>query len=223
MMNKVFYLHDAGRVLGGMTWARFERLRFIEERINWHGALSRDDLVARFGVTPGIVTRDIAAYQTLCGRAGVENMTFDTRLKRFSRTRSFHAILGDETPESWLDRALANEDGPVADLPPPGRSIEPCVLRHVLRAIDDRETVTFTYVSENGEAVRRGWSVWRAAGTCAGGAYGGPPGATSCSGGSPTSRRAPPGAAPSPPTSTGMRMSTSPLSPTPPCPRPAAG
>ncbi|GAB4187935.1 MAG: WYL domain-containing protein [Thalassobaculales bacterium] len=145
-----------------LRWSVERRLDFIEQALYWRGTINRADLVAAFGISPNQATADLARYQGLAPG----NLAYDHRARHYVAAEPFVPVLGPIDPAPLLARlrlagegvtAMPGDDAffpvPPFDLAgPPGRRIDPAVLRAVLWAIRDRAALAVTYRSLSREA-----------------------------------------------------------------------
>ena len=87
--------------LADVSQTQRERLSHIDFRLRFLGTIGRNDLVKRFGIKEAAATRDIALYRELAP----QNLTFDTRAKRYQQTENFTPLL--EYPAQQALTALA--------------------------------------------------------------------------------------------------------------------
>lgn len=141
---------------GGFRWSVERRLAFIEERLFWLGEVNRADLVSRFGVSMGQASGDIARYLALGG----EGISYDKSAKRYVAGDDFVPVLAEPNAKRLLGELrlvdldiLSPEETLLGAVPPfdaapvPERTIDPFVLRAVLRAIRGRQAVKVLYQS----------------------------------------------------------------------------
>jgi hypothetical protein len=139
-----------------LRWSIERRLAFVEERLFWLGEVNRMDLVRRFGVSMSQASGDIARYLALAP-AGVG---YDKRAKRYVAGEDFRPVLAPADARRFLGElrladlgVLAVEDTMLGVLPPfaaaplPERSVDPLVLRAVLRAMRERRALAALYQS----------------------------------------------------------------------------
>lgn len=74
--------------LATVSQSQRERLFYIDFKLRFLGAISRQDLVSRFGIQAAASTRDIALYKSLAP----ENLWYDTKVKTYVVTDSFDPI-----------------------------------------------------------------------------------------------------------------------------------
>lgn len=150
-----------------MRWGVEKRLEFIELRLYWEGGINRADIVSQFGVSVPQASKDLSLY----GSMATGNLCYDRSAKRYRASREFKPALtepdasvylgqlrasagAEDTPsESWLAVRPAFDTTPL-----PHRRIDVGVLRDVLRAIREGQSLEIHYQSMN--AVRPA-PVWR--------------------------------------------------------------
>lgn len=139
-----------------LRWSVERRLAFIEERLFWLGEVNRADLVRRFGVSMGQASGDIARYLAL----EPTGVGYDKSGKRYVAGENFRPVLAKPDAARFLGElrlvdlgSLAVEDTMLGKVPPfdatplPQRSIDPFVLRTVLRAVREQRTLDAFYQS----------------------------------------------------------------------------
>lgn len=140
----------------GVRWNVEQRLAFIEERLFWLGAVNRNDLVARFGVSMSQASADIAQYLAR-KPAGVD---YDKSAKRYVAGEDFRPVLGAPDAARLLGELRLVEFGllapadttlgetpPFATAPLPERPVDAFVLRALIAAIRNREALAIRYQS----------------------------------------------------------------------------
>ena len=65
-----------------------ERLQFVELLAYFHGAVNREDLVNRFGISTASATNVLSAYNQMAP----ENLRYNIRLKRYEISSSFRPV-----------------------------------------------------------------------------------------------------------------------------------
>lgn len=147
------------------TWSIERRLALIEDRLFWIGAVNRNDLVKRFGVSMSQASADIARYLAL----GPKGVIYDRSGKRYVADEAFRPLLAPPDSARLLGElrlvdiglvALADtslgEAPPFATTPVPERPVDAYVLRALLRAIRDRQAFSVRYQSmSRPEPIRR--------------------------------------------------------------------
>ena len=151
---------SAGRAQ--FRWSVEQRLTFAARRLYWDGAINREDLVRRFGVSQNQATADLAHLR----EAYPEGFAYDTVAKRYRARAGFQPAEADASSLLTELRLVAEGYLPVGDsvlsAPPPlalasvpERAVEEAVLRGLLSAIAERESVAARYVSFQRPGVSR--------------------------------------------------------------------
>src|SRR5438445_12526515 len=81
-----------------LRWSVERRLAFIEERLFWLGAVNRNDLVQRFGVSMSQASADIARYLAL----DPKGLSYDKSGKRYAAGEDFSPVLGAPDAAKFL-------------------------------------------------------------------------------------------------------------------------
>lgn len=119
------------------TVAQMEKLQFVELLAYFHGAINREDLINRFGISKASATNVISAYS----RMAPENLRYDIRLKRYEISNVFKPvfnvhILIERIPVYTMPKLLQPADD---------EAIEKIAL--ISRAIQSMKSLTITYTS----------------------------------------------------------------------------
>lgn len=137
--------------------AQRERLVYIDFRLYFTGAVSRTDLMDRFGVGAAAATRDFAQYRDLAP----ENTELDTVTKHYVIRNTFAPMVA-HSPERVLT-ALSQGYGYGLDSEKPlilNESVSLLskpkveILAPITRAISQNQVVKITYTSGAGESER---------------------------------------------------------------------
>lgn len=141
-----------------LKWGVVRRLEFIEFRLFWEGSINRGDIVEFFGVSVPQASKDLTLYQ----ERAPGNMGYDTRAKRYVAANNFILRFLDPDPYVYLaqlrsvaEGAVPPHDSWIATLPnadvalTPKRDIDIQVLRQVLDAVREGESVEIFYQSMN--------------------------------------------------------------------------
>lgn len=150
-----------------MRWGVEQRLEFIEFRLFWEGTLNRADIIDCFGVSTPQASKDLSLYQT----RAPGNMIYDTRAKRYVAAGSFVLRFLDPDPYKYLSQLRAVAEGmlpaseswiaamPFADVAlTPKREIDITILRWVLEAVREKQSIDVLYQSMNRD---RPDPIWR--------------------------------------------------------------
>jgi hypothetical protein len=128
-----------------------DRLKHIELRLRFLGAVRRADLMTRFGIQSAAASRDLALYKELAPL----NAEFDQRSKLYVLGQGFTPLFETQADQalSWLVEQVGDVVGPTAEplLPcsMPARLTTPNleVLAAVTRAIHLRQALQMQYHS----------------------------------------------------------------------------
>ncbi|KAB2858536.1 MAG: WYL domain-containing protein [Bauldia sp.] len=139
-----------------LRWSVEQRLAFVEERLFWIGAVNRNDLVRRFGVSMSQASADIGRY--LARRP--PGVAYDKSAKRYVAGENFRPTRATPNTGRLLGElrlvnvgTLAPEDAMLGMAPPfdatpvPERAVDPFVLRAVLWAVRHRGALDVAYQS----------------------------------------------------------------------------
>lgn len=137
-------------------WSQRQRYAFIEQRLYWEGALSRSDLVHRFGISLPQASADLSAYMELAPG----NVEFDRGRKLFAATRTFEPCLMVPSARLYLtqllllaDEAIEIDESWLGDIPPHAamprvrRRLDPETLRPIVAAIRSGHALEIRYQS----------------------------------------------------------------------------
>src|SRR5262245_21126577 len=145
----------------GVRWGVERRLEFIEFRLFWEGGVNRADLIEAFGISVPQASKDLALYQ----EQAPGNVVYDKSAKRYVASKGFKPQFRDSDPAAYLSRLqsvteerdgsgdltdswLANPPGADVALTPK-RDIDRQVLRAILAAIREKQSVEIRYQSMN--------------------------------------------------------------------------
>jgi len=144
-------------------WSVEQRLAFAANRLFWDGAIQREDIIRRFGVSGSQATADLGRLRGELG-AGIR---YDVTHRAYRATEAFttppsgaQAVLTELRliAEGMLppERSILSEPPPLAIAGFTGRAVDDAVLRAVIRAIRDGAAVAADYVSfQRPEVTRR--------------------------------------------------------------------
>jgi predicted DNA-binding transcriptional regulator YafY len=150
-----------------VRWGVERRLEFIEFRLFWEGGVNRADLIDAFGISVPQASKDLSLYQ----EQAPGNVEYDKRAKRYVASERFKPLFLDSDPDAYFSRLRAIADGSAADsgaswlANPPGvdvaltprREVDRQVLRAVLAAIRDGQSVEILYQSMNKASPDPSW------------------------------------------------------------------
>ena len=144
-------------------WSVERRLDFIASRLAWEGRINRQDLVARFGVSPNQATADLKRFEALNPGA----LVYDPRAKTYRAGEGLTPLGLDAARDLLRELRLIAEgvmpgDGGVLAFPPPVDPAEPAarpvvatVLRAVVAAVRENRALGAVYQSFSSPAPRR--------------------------------------------------------------------
>jgi WYL domain len=150
-----------------VRWGVEQRLEFIEFRLFWEGTINRADIIDCFGVSTPQASKDLARYQD----RAPGNMLYDARAKRYVAAEAFVLRFLDPDPYKYLSQLRAVAEGmlttsdswlaaiPCADVAvTPRREIDIGILRRVLEAVRESQSIDVFYQSMNSS---RPDPIWR--------------------------------------------------------------
>lgn len=153
------------------TWQRNERRNGASrsgslspaDRLFWEGSLQREDLIARFGLSPAQATADIARLRDRLG----SGIAYDISRRAYVPSEALSDAPSDAAgilaelrlmAEGIIDRSagILSEPPTVEMVAALARAVDREVLRHVIWAIRDHKMIEATYVSfQRPEVTRR--------------------------------------------------------------------
>ncbi|OQW45524.1 MAG: transcriptional regulator [Proteobacteria bacterium SG_bin6] len=141
-----------------MRWGVEQRLEFIEFRLFWEGTINRADIIECFGVSTPQASKDLSLYQA----RAPGNMLYDASAKRYVAADAFVLRFLDPDPYKYLSQLRAVAEGmlpaseswiaamPSADVAlTPKREIDIAILRRVLEAVRENQSIDVFYQSMN--------------------------------------------------------------------------
>ena len=150
-----------------MRWGVEQRLEFIEFRLFWEGTINRADIIECFGVSTPQASKDLSLYQA----RAPGNMLYDASAKRYVAAEAFVLRFLDPDPYKYLSQLRAVAEGmlsaseswivamPSADVAlTPKREIDIAILRRVLEAVRENQSIDVFYQSMNSA---RSDPIWR--------------------------------------------------------------
>ena len=151
------------------SFARQERLRFVESMVLWEGVVRRQRVSDVFGVNVNHVTRDLRYYQDQYPGA----LDFKPDQRGYIAGPKFRPRYASDSPAEYLSLLQAHADAettalvpvlgageiPTAALPSPALGIDRGVLRSVVRAVHRSHGLAITYLAMNADrpGARRIW------------------------------------------------------------------
>lgn len=141
-----------------VRWGVERRLEFIEFRLFWEGRVNRADLIETFGISVPQASKDLSLYQ----EQAPGNVVYDKSAKRYVASEGFKPLFLDSGPEAYFSRLRSLTEGsadpaeswlaqpPEADVAlTPKRDVDRQVLRTILAAIREKQSVEILYQSLN--------------------------------------------------------------------------
>lgn len=123
-----------------------QRLQWMEDRLWWVGALNRNDLVLRFGISPPQATNDFSLYQNLAPA----NIKYDPKKKLYVCGDGFVPLFPKDH-ELWLKEGVAEDDAlqtiQLVEVTSLKRGIDPAVVQLISRAARNRTPLRVLYQS----------------------------------------------------------------------------
>lgn len=137
-------------------WGQRRRLEFIDFRLQWDGTLNRADLREAFSISTPQASLDIGQY----AEEHPSNLIYDRSTRTYVAPPGFKAAFGSSGPRHYLTQLFAWAAGiipekesilgykpPVAMVTLPTRTTDAKVLRRLIHAIKNRETLEVDYQS----------------------------------------------------------------------------
>ncbi|WP_213286700.1 YafY family protein [Bradyrhizobium sp. sGM-13] len=141
-----------------VRWGVERRLEFIEFRLLWEGGVNRADLIDTFGISVPQASKDLSLYQ----EQAPGNVVYDKSAKRYVASEDFKPLYLDSDPDAYFSRLRSLTEGsadaaeswlaepPEADVTlTPKRDVDRHVLRMILAAIRNKQSVEIHYQSMN--------------------------------------------------------------------------
>lgn len=139
-----------------MRWGVEKRLEFIEFRLFWEGGINRADIVDQFGVSVPQASKDLTLYE----EKAPGNLIYDKSAKRYRAADEFKPVFMQPSASTYLTH-LREANGAAAGateawlacapehdaLPIPHRRVDADVLRDILRAVRDDQSMEVFYQS----------------------------------------------------------------------------
>jgi hypothetical protein len=139
-----------------LKWGVERRLEFIEFRLFWEGGVNRSDIIEMFDVSVPQASKDLTLYQ----ERAPHNALYDKSAKRYVAGEHFEPHFLKPDPDGYLSRLRSVAEGlidlseswitqvPDTDIAlTPRRDIDASVLRTVLSAVRDNQSVDIHYQS----------------------------------------------------------------------------
>ncbi len=144
-----------------LRWGVEQRLEFIESRVFWDGGINRSEITEHFGVSVPQASNDLARYNELAPK----NLDYDRSEKRYFASDTFKPVFSNPNAEAYLAQAVQTDANGWNDtalqidrVPIPQRRLDAQILRSILAAIRNTDSVEIEYQSMN---VKRPDPLWR--------------------------------------------------------------
>jgi len=141
-----------------IRWGVEQRLEFIEFHLLWEGGVNRSDIIGTFGVSVPQASKDLTLHQ----ERAPDNVTYDKSAKRYVTADTFEPRFLKPDPDEYLSRLRSLAEGQTSaaeswiSQPPqtdialtPRRDVDPDVLRKILHAVRETQSVEILYQSMN--------------------------------------------------------------------------
>jgi hypothetical protein len=139
-----------------MRWNIGQRLEFIDFRLYWEGRINRKDLIEFFGISIPQASTDLRKYQ----EKAPKNIEYDKSGKFYFATSNFKPAFVSSDSSDYLaqlrlisDKIYKEGESFIGDfpsfdsIPNPTRSVDPEILREVLKAINGKMSLKIEYQS----------------------------------------------------------------------------
>lgn len=149
-----------------LKWGVERRLEFIEFRLFWEGGVNRSDLIDTFGVSVPQASKDLTHYQ----ERAPHNAVYDKSARRYVAGSEFRPVFMDPDPDTYLMRLRSLGEGladggtswlsaaPEMDIAlTPRRKVDAAVLRAVLAAIREGQSLGVCYQSMSPDRPEPAW------------------------------------------------------------------
>ncbi len=128
------------------TVAQMEKLQFVELLAFFHGAVNREDIINRFGISKASATNVLSVYSQMAP----ENLRYNIHLKRYEISRVFKPVFNVR----MLIERIPVYTMPKLHKPADNDAIERIAL--ISRAIQRTQSLTITYTSaSSGKSTRQ--------------------------------------------------------------------
>ena len=148
-----------------MAWSIKRRLEFIDFRLYWEGRINRIDLKNFFGISIPQASADLREYQNIAPN----NIGYDKSKKFYFSTEKFKPMFTSKDSSQYLSQLrlfsaniIKGEESflgalPSFDITPnPIRSVNPEILRKLLKAIREKMSLEIEY-----QSMSRDNPIWR--------------------------------------------------------------
>lgn len=139
-----------------LRWGVEKRLEFIEFRLFWEGGINRADIVDQFGVSVPQASKDLTLYE----EKAPGNLHYDKSAKRYRAANDFKPVFMEPNAVSYLAHLRATTGPEIGSseawlaaapdydaMPLPHRRVDAAVLRDILTAIRESQSLEVLYQS----------------------------------------------------------------------------
>jgi len=136
-------------IVGNISGAQLDRLKFAERRLYWLGRFNRRELGERFGISATRQTADMNAYKELAEGTVV----YDRFTKAYHPTAGFRPRLTDPEVEDFTAALMAGDlhgavpENRISLIASPLRSVNGPIVREILQAMDQGLSLHILYAS----------------------------------------------------------------------------
>jgi hypothetical protein len=149
-----------------MRWGVEKRLEFIEFRLFWEGGINRADIIERFGVSVPQASKDLTLYE----EKAPGNLLYDKSAKLYRAGKTFKPVFMEPKADAYLAQlqSSVSPDAGASELwlatppefdamPIPRRRIDVFVLRSILAAIREGQSLEIRYQSMSEKRPTPNW------------------------------------------------------------------
>ncbi|AWU95608.1 WYL domain-containing protein (plasmid) [Azospirillum ramasamyi] len=125
--------------------AIIRRLRWIDDRLYWHGSFRRSDMVTRFSLSPQQASADISQYQQIVPA----NAVLDPSTKGYVRAEGFQPLFLKDA-FAWMRQGRETGDLsvlPCESVPIPARRADAEIMMALIGSYETRTALSIRYQS----------------------------------------------------------------------------
>lgn len=149
--TSIYSVDDISSLRNGAAIIR--RLQWLDDRLFWHGGFRRNDMVARFTISPQQASADIAQYQGIAP----SNARLDSATKAYVRVDGYVPMFPKDA-FAWMRQAAEVRDHsvlPCESLAMPARRVDSDVMGVLMAGYETRTATVIEYQSLSSEAPSR--------------------------------------------------------------------
>ncbi len=149
-----------------MRWGVEKRLEFIEFRVFWEGGINRADIIEHFGISVPQASKDLTLYE----EKARGNLLYDKSKKRYLAGKNFKPVFMEPGADAYLSHLQrgTNESNTSSEvwlatppqfdaLPIPHRRVDVDVLRGMVAAIREEQSIQIRYQSMSAKRPSPEW------------------------------------------------------------------